>query len=425
VSELNAANGVTLNGFNIPGVSTRRTETTVELGSGQSFMIGGLLRNNYSTGVEKAPFLGDVPILGALFRSKSFRKDETELVIVVTPYLVKPVNAGEIALPTDGFRQSNDSQRIFMDQRDDSRTGEQRPGPTKAPPVTVTPGVTQVGSAAPARSLPVPTRAPVQQISVSAATPAPVPAGPCPSHREADSGATEPAHAGTGLHLLMRARTKGLLVMNRSLSSAALTVLALGTAACGPETNRLTPISNPSIYSVNQPVVEHTNYVFDVNYAPGGIPVYDQGRLAQWFQSLELGYGDRVYVQDGGISAAREDVARIAGDYGVLLSEGAPVTAGPVVAGGRSRDRHPRRGFGAGLPDLGERDGRRARATSTNYGCATNQNLARMIADPNDLVRGQDGAARAIRSWAPRRSRPGATSSPAPAARTSKRGEAI
>jgi pilus assembly protein CpaC len=191
VSELNAANGVTLNGFNIPGVSTRRTETTVELGSGQSFMIGGLLRNNYSTGVEKAPFLGDVPILGALFRSKSFRKDETELVIVVTPYLVKPVNAGEIALPTDGFRQSNDSQRIFMDQRDDSRTGEQRPGPTKAPPVTVTPGVTQVGSAAPARSLPVPTRAPVQQISVSAATPAP--AQPAPARPTAKQTAVQPS----------------------------------------------------------------------------------------------------------------------------------------------------------------------------------------------------------------------------------------
>jgi pilus assembly protein CpaD len=74
--------------------------------------------------------------------------------------------------------------------------------------------------------------------------------------------------------------------------------------------------------------VQHTNYVFDVADAPGGIATYDQGRLAQWFETLELGYGDRVYVQDGGMGAAREDVARIAGNYGLLLSEGAPVTPG-------------------------------------------------------------------------------------------------
>jgi pilus assembly protein CpaD len=205
------------------------------------------------------------------------------------------------------------------------------------------------------------------------------------------------------------------MVMNRSLSSAALLMLALGTAACGPETNRLTPISNPSIYSVNQPVVEHTNYVFDVNYAPGGIPVYDQGRLAQWFQSLELGYGDRVYVQDGGISAAREDVARIAGDYGVLLSEGAPVTAGPVVAGGvrvivtRAEASVP------GCPIWEDQVVGAPEQTSTNFGCATNQNLARMIADPNDLVRGQDNGAttdsmagtKAIRAWRDRQSSAG------------------
>jgi len=177
VSELSAANGVTINGFSIPGVSTRRTETTVELGSGQAFMIGGLLRNNHSNSVEKAPFLGDLPVLGALFRSKSFRRDETELVIVVTPYLVKPVNANQIALPTDGFRQSNDSQRLFLDQRDDSRTGEQRPQPSKAPPVTVAPGVGAMGSAAPVQNRPVPARAPVQQVAAAAA---PVPAQPAP-----------------------------------------------------------------------------------------------------------------------------------------------------------------------------------------------------------------------------------------------------
>ena len=72
--------------------TTRRAETTVELGSGQSFMIAGLLRNRNTNNIDKAPFLGDLPILGALFRSTSFRRDETELVIIVTPYLVRPVS---------------------------------------------------------------------------------------------------------------------------------------------------------------------------------------------------------------------------------------------------------------------------------------------------------------------------------------------
>jgi pilus assembly protein CpaC len=169
VSEISPGTGVRLNGFDIPGLTTRRTETTVELGSGQSFMIGGLIRHNNSNTIEKAPFLGDIPILGALFRSNGFRKDETELVIVVTPYLVKPVSASQIALPTDGYRQSNDTQRIFLDQREDSRTGERRPGPVVAPPTVVAPGVGGVGSAAlPAPVAPPPVSKPVQQAAIPA-----------------------------------------------------------------------------------------------------------------------------------------------------------------------------------------------------------------------------------------------------------------
>jgi pilus assembly protein CpaC len=160
VSELSPGTGVRINGFDIPGVTTRRTETTIELGSGQAMMIGGLIRNNASNTIEKAPFLGDIPILGALFRSNGFRKDETELVIVVTPYLVNPVNARDIALPTDGFRTSNDAQRVFLDQREDSRSGERRPAPVVAPPVTVAPGLSGVGSAAVAPAAPSRTPAP-------------------------------------------------------------------------------------------------------------------------------------------------------------------------------------------------------------------------------------------------------------------------
>jgi pilus assembly protein CpaC len=87
---------------------TRRAETTVELGSGQSFMLAGLIRNNTTNNIDKAPFLGDLPILGALFRSTSFKRQESELVIVVTPYLVRPVS-GRLALPSDGYRAPSDA----------------------------------------------------------------------------------------------------------------------------------------------------------------------------------------------------------------------------------------------------------------------------------------------------------------------------
>jgi pilus assembly protein CpaC len=159
VSELSSEGSIRLNGFSIPSLTTRRTETTVELGSGQSFVIGGLLRNSGNNSVEKAPFLGDIPILGALFRSQSFRRNETELVIVVTPYLVKPVSASQIALPTDGFRTGSDAQRLLLDQQHRSRSGEQRPKPTLAPPVTVSPGIrprAEVQQPRPAAPAPVP-----------------------------------------------------------------------------------------------------------------------------------------------------------------------------------------------------------------------------------------------------------------------------
>ena len=139
VSQLDNGSAVKLNGFTIPGISTRRAETTVELGSGQSFMIGGLLSNSSSNTVEKAPFLGDLPILGNLFKSTGYRRQETELVIIVTPYLVKPVNAKDIAMPTDGYRNANDIQRILGGQLHAGENGGERPMPQAAPPATVTP----------------------------------------------------------------------------------------------------------------------------------------------------------------------------------------------------------------------------------------------------------------------------------------------
>jgi pilus assembly protein CpaC len=133
VSQLSDTGSVKLNGFTVPALTTRRAETTVELGSGQSFMIGGLLQNSNSNSVEKAPFLGDIPVLGALFRSTKFQRDETELVIIVTPYLVKPVST-QMATPTDGYRAPDDVQRDFMGQIYTGKSGSVQPTAIQAPP---------------------------------------------------------------------------------------------------------------------------------------------------------------------------------------------------------------------------------------------------------------------------------------------------
>ena len=158
VSELSSEGAIQLNGFRIPSLTTRRAETTVELGSGQAFMIGGLLRNGGNNSVERTPGLGNLPIIGALFRSNSFRRDETELVIVVTPYLVRPVTAGQIALPTDGFRSATTGERVGLDREHGGQDGGLRPGPTVAPPQTVQPGVGGMSSL-PAPQPPAPARA--------------------------------------------------------------------------------------------------------------------------------------------------------------------------------------------------------------------------------------------------------------------------
>jgi pilus assembly protein CpaC len=133
VSQLSSAGTVTLNGFTIPGIVTRRAETTIELGSGQSFMIGGLLNNNIANSTDKVPGIGALPVIGALFRSNSFRRQQTELVIVVTPYLVKPVDASQIKLPTDGFKAPSDAERWLLGSTFKGDSGARRPGPVAAP----------------------------------------------------------------------------------------------------------------------------------------------------------------------------------------------------------------------------------------------------------------------------------------------------
>ncbi|MBW8752880.1 MAG: type II and III secretion system protein family protein [Sphingomonadales bacterium] len=149
VSELSSEGSIVLNGFSIPALTVRRTETTVELGSGQSFMIAGLMKNSSQNSIRKLPGAGDLPILGSLFRSTSFQKGETELVIVVTPYLVNPVDANDIKLPTDGYNAPNELQRLLGNQQTDGRSGTQRPMPTAAPQATTAPAVGAADTVAP------------------------------------------------------------------------------------------------------------------------------------------------------------------------------------------------------------------------------------------------------------------------------------
>jgi pilus assembly protein CpaC len=137
VSELDYSNAITIGNARIPGTTNRRVETTVEIGSGQSFVIAGLLRSENSNTFVKTPGAGDVPILGALFRSNGYKRGETELMVVVTPYLVNPVAANKIVLPTDGYKAPTELGRIFGGQLYQGSSSEKRPVPTVAPPTTV------------------------------------------------------------------------------------------------------------------------------------------------------------------------------------------------------------------------------------------------------------------------------------------------
>ncbi|MBK1696280.1 type II and III secretion system protein family protein [Rhodovibrio salinarum] len=114
VSELNFNEGFRFQNITVPAINTRRASTTVELASGQSFAIAGLLKNTQNQQVRKLPGFGDLPILGALFKSDKFKRGETELAIIITPYIVKPVSTRQLAAPTDELLPPDDIERIFF-----------------------------------------------------------------------------------------------------------------------------------------------------------------------------------------------------------------------------------------------------------------------------------------------------------------------
>ncbi|MEO1045635.1 MAG: CpaD family pilus assembly protein [Pseudomonadota bacterium] len=176
----------------------------------------------------------------------------------------------------------------------------------------------------------------------------------------------------------------------KSLTSALVIGLALAASAC---TSNMA--SNRSLNSVHQPIVSRDNYALDLNTRGGSLPVSEQAKLAQWFETMGLGYGDRIAIDNpSGNRAVRSVVETAAAKYGLLVSEGAPITGGTIAPGdvrivvSRSAARVD------GCPDWSSvSETNFNNATSSNFGCASNSNLASMVADPEDLVRGQgDGS---------------------------------
>ena len=140
VSELNREGiGITATGTTgsaiLPAFTTRRATTTVQLFDGQSFAIGGLIKNNVTTNIKALPFLGEIPVLGALFRSSDFQTDRTELVFIITPHLVKPLT-GEVALPTDAYVQPSRAQFFLQGKMEGNAQPAPQPPAAQQPPAS-------------------------------------------------------------------------------------------------------------------------------------------------------------------------------------------------------------------------------------------------------------------------------------------------
>ncbi|NML06064.1 CpaD family pilus assembly protein [Sphingomonas sp. G-3-2-10] len=151
---------------------------------------------------------------------------------------------------------------------------------------------------------------------------------------------------------------------------------------------------NGGVESVYQPVVQRSDYVLDLQTSGYGLAPGEQARLSGWMQAMQLRYGDRVSIDDGGDgSTGREDVTAAAGRYGLLLSDKAPATVGQIAPG---TVRVVVTRMSATVPNCPDHSRiiqpDYTASTTSNYGCATNSNLAAMIANPADLVRGAPGA---------------------------------
>jgi pilus assembly protein CpaC len=119
VSSIDPSASVSIGNLTVPGLQTRRAKTVVEMRDGESFAMAGLIRKDFQDTIRQVPFLGSIPIIGALFRSNGFQNDQTELVIIVTPRLVKPVRAGDLKAPTDRVGPPHEAD-LFLNGRTDT-----------------------------------------------------------------------------------------------------------------------------------------------------------------------------------------------------------------------------------------------------------------------------------------------------------------
>lgn len=167
----------------------------------------------------------------------------------------------------------------------------------------------------------------------------------------------------------------------------AIAALGLTVAGCGTK--------NRGLESVHQPVVSRTDYVIDVDTGYEGLADGEVQRLGGWFDSLKLGYGDRIAIDGGGRSTsgvARDAIAGVAARYGLLLDENAPIVPGAIAAGALRIVVSRTKATVPGCPDWSRTAGENFdQHSGSNFGCGVNSNLASMVADPRDLIQGRDG----------------------------------
>ncbi len=181
----------------------------------------------------------------------------------------------------------------------------------------------------------------------------------------------------------MQSATKNNFKRVGTLALAA--TFGLGLASCGGMP------TNNTVYSIKQPIVERENFTLDVATSSGGLTVSEQARLNDWFEAMDLRYGDRVAVEDPGSNpAVANAISDLAARYGMIISEVAPTTAG-ILPPGQARVVITRSSAEVpGCPDWSATsDMNYTNATSPNFGCANNSNLAAMVADPEDLLQGK------------------------------------
>lgn len=218
--------------------------------------------------------------------------------------------------------------------------------------------------------------------------------------------------------------------MSRLISIAAVSALGLVVGGCSTQPDQLEVRRNYSVYSLHQPMVQRTSFVFDVATQGDGVSEAEQGRLAAWFDSIGLRYGDTVAIDGGGdeTAGAKRDVARVAASRGLLIADaGAAVTEGAVPPGFVRVVASRSTASVESCPSWDDPGIESPVRTGSNYGCAVNSNLAAMIANPEDLIQGRESSGNGAAQVAGRAARTYRESTPTgrqglPAAQTTPQG---